>query len=965
VCHGDGPLLVVAGAGTGKTRVIIARICHLLHTHPELSGENILALTFTDKAAGQMRSRLRSALGDRAEGVTLNTFHSFCLGLLTEIDPATRILDTVDHWIFLRRNLPRLQLKQYLRLANPGKFLTDFVNFFSRCQDELVTPADYQAYVADLARQYQAEKDSLDADARADREALLLQQQEIARAYAASEQLLREHKFKTFGGLLLGAVQALRANADLLDLQRQRYRYILVDEFQDTNVAQIELLRLLCGQERNVFAVGDNDQAVYQFRGASHSTFTLFLERIAGVRPSAGSLPQNVALLNENYRSTQRILRAAAQVISMNERPSYLPGKVLVTQNAPGARIRMAEFASPAEEAHWIAEDIERRHAEGLPWKSFAALYRIHTHRTLLIQALEHRGIPFVIRNRSILDNPIVRDLLAHLRLLGDLRDNVAAARVLAIPRWGLEPQDLVRLAERAAKSRGISLWDALVQAQAELPFSAAAKNIPELVDWISRLRRQRYALGVRELYDVLVGEMGLRLLPPGDHSLARDRLGKFIEDWEKKSDSRRLEEFLEYFGYFLEAGGQLNHEEEPAGDAVRLMTVHAAKGLEFTHVYILRLTGGSFPPRERSALFRFPPELMKEELTQGASHIQEERRLFYVAVTRAQESLTLSGVVNNRSKPSPFLEDIEYNPALMRSDIHKITPRVELPSVTISSHPLLQTDLFGPADVDFRAGSQIAAWAELYRPPLALPLQLSDSAVESYAACPQKYLFGHSWGIRGGPQAAMTFGNVMHGTVKDFLAELDKGRRVAFEDVEDIYNRRWSSAGYGDTFQEEEYRRAGREQLRAFFESTLAACPEVLAQERTFEMPLENDIVVTGRIDQINSIAGNDVEVVDYKTGTPRTPEDARKSFQLSVYALAARDVLEKTPARLVFYNLATNEAVAGERSAKQLEKTVEKIQETAADIRAGSFAPSPGFLCKYCDFRLLCPAHEGHDES
>ncbi len=960
VRHGDGPLLVVAGAGTGKTRVIIARICHLLQTRPELSGENILALTFTDKAAGEMRSRLRRAIGERADGVTLTTFHSFCSGLLRDLDPAMRVLDDVDHWIFLRRRLARLQLRQYLRLSNPGKFLTDFTKFFSRCQDELVTHGRYQAWVDELARLFEAEKLSLDADARADREALLLQQQEVSRAYATSEALLREAGFRTYGSLLLGAVEELRNNAALREKLRERYRFLLIDEFQDTNVAQIELLRLLAGPERNVFAVGDNDQAVYQFRGASHSTFTLFLERIAGVTPAPGALPANVVLLNSNYRSTKRILRVSDQVISMNERPAYLPGKALETQNPPGAKIRLAEFDSPAAEAHWVAEDLVRRRAEGVPWSAFALLYRIHAHRAHLMRALEDRDIPYIVRNRSILDNALVRDLLAHLRLLGDLHDDVACARVLGVPCWGLEPADLVRLSERASKSRGVSLWDALLQAQTELPFSEASKRIPELVDWITRLRKLRYSLTVRELFELLVGEMGLRLLPEGEHQMARDRLGKFLEDWEQKNETRRLAEFLEYFDYFLEAGGQINFEEDPAGDAVRLMTVHAAKGLEFPHVYILRLTNGSFPTREREVLFRFPPELMQEEPTETAYHIQEERRLFYVAGTRAQQSLTLCGVVNRRSKPSPFLEDITINPALMRADVQRLAPRVTASPDAAAPPVPLRTALFGRDDLGFRAGSRIAEWALTYRPPLGAPLKLSDSAIESYAACPQKYLFGYQWGLRGGPQAALTFGNVMHGTVKELVDALHKNHRVPFEDVEAIYERRWSSAGYRDAFQEDEYRKAGLEQLRAFHAATTQSPPDVLAQERSFEMPGENDIVVTGRMDQINRLDGDKIEIVDYKTGTPKDETSARKSLQLSIYALAARDVLEKTPARLSFYNLVSNEAVSAGRSTAQLEKASVQIQETAAGIRAREFAPAPGYLCKFCDFRLLCPAHE-----
>ena len=266
ILHGEGPLLVIAGAGTGKTRVITERIRQLLCSNPEVSGENILALTFTKKAAGEMKARVVKATGERGKAVTVATFHSFCETLLKDTDPERMVLDTVDHWILLRRNLARLQLDQYRRLAEPGQFLNDFVEFFSRCQDELVSAGDYQQY----------------ADLLAEREEMVAREQEIARAYRASEELLREKKRVSFGSLITEAVALLEKDATRRESLRQRFHYILVDEFQDTNIAQLRLLELLAGESRNIFAVGDNDQAIYRFRGASFASFQLFLQKFAG-----------------------------------------------------------------------------------------------------------------------------------------------------------------------------------------------------------------------------------------------------------------------------------------------------------------------------------------------------------------------------------------------------------------------------------------------------------------------------------------------------------------------------------------------------------------------------------------------------------------------------------------------------------------------------------------------------------
>jgi DNA helicase-2/ATP-dependent DNA helicase PcrA len=255
-------------------------------------------------------------------------------------------------------------------------------------------------------------------------------------------------------------------------------------------------------------------------------------------------------------------------------------------------------------------------------------------------------------------------------------------------------------------------------------------------------------------------------------------------------------------------------------------------------------------------------------------------------------------------------------------------------------------------------------------------PLQLSVSAVETYLTCPQKHLFSCVWGLRAGPRAAMTFGNVMHATIREFLGSLAKGRPLPpFEEVETIFLREWSSAGFEDSYQEKCYKSDGLEQLRAFHASCAEAPPEIWAQEKGFALELENNIQVTGRMDQLNVIASaaqpadplsarsprpGEVELVDYKTGKPKTEEKARKDLQLGVYALAAREVLGLEPARLVYHNLQTNERVEATRDEKQLAQVRNTIQEVAAEIRARAFPAWAGYHCKSCVYRAACPAKE-----
>ena len=252
-------------------------------------------------------------------------------------------------------------------------------------------------------------------------------------------------------------------------------------------------------------------------------------------------------------------------------------------------------------------------------------------------------------------------------------------------------------------------------------------------------------------------------------------------------------------------------------GDAVQLMTVHAAKGLEFEHVFVLRLTHRGFPMAPRVPVLVFPEALMKEELPRGDFHIQEERRLFYVAITRARERLTLTTVVHKRSRPSVFLEDILSAPHVAKQNVEQaapVAPAAKAARMTAVAEPLLFSD------AEPRIYSLIARWAERYRPPVFEPLQLSASGIETYQKCPQKYLFSKVWGIGSGPAAATTFGNVMHTTIRQFIAALRKGLRLSFEEVVTIFRREWTSAGFEDRHQEELYLSDGIEQLRAFHTS-------------------------------------------------------------------------------------------------------------------------------------------------
>lgn len=960
ITHGEGPLLVIAGAGTGKTRVITERIRHLLETNHALAGENILGLTFTKKAAGEMKTRVVKACGERGKDVVLATFHSFCEALLKEVEPRRQALEEVDHWILLRRNMPRLGLERFRKLAEPGHFLSDFVKFFSRCQDELVSSERYAEYADELARQLEVEKDSLDEDTHKERAETIGREREIARAYRASDELLREKNAVALGGLIPEAVALLEKDAELRARLQDRYKYILVDEFQDTNIGQLRLLELLSAPPRNIVAVGDNDQAIYRFRGASFGSFKLFLERFAGWKAGEDSGAFRISL-TQNYRSTPNILRVATQTISMNEVSADFPVKVLDPAKPEGERIRIAELATPEEEAAWVAKEMDRLHGAGRRWRDFAVLYRKHSLREHLVSELREKKIPFVITRLSILEHPLVRDVIAYLRLIAAPFDDIAVARVLAVPAWRMEAPDLVRLAERAKKQKK-AIYDILQAPQGELAFHGSRAALPVLLNFVSDQRKTLRRRTAGEILSDVTEWLEVHQRAETQDEKYVKRLAEFAKEWEPKSETRGLTEFLEYLDYYEQAGGYLCLEDDSTGDAVQLMTVHGAKGLEFPHVFLLHVNSRAFPSGERRPLFEFPVALMKEELPTGDFHIQEERRLFYVALTRAEERLTITTVTEKKGKVPLFIEDILMDHSVKKRDVLQIAPRVK-PRATDAEKVLQkkeELELFPTEDKPARIFSRIANWAETFHPPACEPLRLSPSAIENYRRCPQQYLFGRLWSLREGPQAALSFGSVMHNTIKRFMEQLKKGVKLPYEEVRGIYETEWTSVGFEDAYQEGEYKKDGLEQLKVFHASVLETPAIIRDQEKTFELPLENDVIITGRIDQINSLGGNEVEIVDYKTGNPRKEADARKDLQLSLYAVAAKEIFELNPVRLVFHYLQNNQILVTTRDKKQLDEAQKAAQEAAAEIRAGQFPAKPGFICRGCAYKAICPRHE-----
>ncbi|MBZ5542783.1 MAG: ATP-dependent helicase [Acidobacteriia bacterium] len=974
--HGEGPLLIIAGPGSGKTCVITERIVRLLRTVPGLQPENILAVTFTDKAAAEMKRRVREALPEAQTAPHISTFHAFCYEVLRKRHFERMLLDEVDVWIFLRRRIDELGLDFYQKLAEPGAFLRELNAFFSRCRDELIEPEDFEHYARRVEQEFAAKGPALASAERKLEEMVVRKLLELARVFRNSRRLIEEAGCSILGSLIAETIRLFDREPEVLESYRRKFRFVLVDEFQDTNFAQVELLRRLAAPPHNITAVGDDDQAIYRFRGAAHGAFEMFAAAFPG---------QTTVFLNRNYRSTKRILRAAESVIAQNVRPQKKPA--LKTSKPEGDRLFLLHSADYQSEAEWIAAEIERLHRkENLPFENIAVLYRAHSHRDLLVAEFRRRGIPFTIRGLSILSTVLLRDLVAYLSVVDSPHDNISLTRVLLAARWRFPEELALEIRRQAARDR-CSLYDVL-RAWEKTPRQAdlARTGWPELHRMLKGLRRQAGSLSVTRLFDWLLESLAPTFLPGSREQSHLDTFRRFLAEWEEKiarlpqligrtaeeaaaPGAKSLRAFMEYLRYFLDAGGKIETPEpESASGVVQMMTVHAAKGLEFPVVFVVSVAPRRFPTTERKPIIEFPDELRKAPAPPENIHTQEERRLFFVAMTRAMERLYISSVTKPGKKPSKFIDDLLSDAAVAVRDVERIeVPPQEIPPAALPAAPQpptrggTQPTLFGEAEASDALYPDIAAWAS--RLPEISPsqkLQLSASAVEEYQDCPLKFKFSHLLKIPTGPQPALTFGNIMHQCVRRYF-DLRRGGAARFEDLEEFYLRAWKDAGFEDEYQEQAYKKAGLEQLREFVRKHEGSATLPLDTEAHFALDL-GDLVLEGRIDQINPFGAGDhaVELVDYKTGRPRSQKDADSSLQLSVYALAARDGMKMKPDRLAFYNLSENEPVYTTRTPQDLSKAVREIRDVAGQIRQMIFHATPGFACKWCDYRPICPAHE-----
>jgi len=963
VTHGAGPLLVLAGAGTGKTRVLTRRIAWLIASRTA-APSSILGLTFTDKAAQEMEERVDQLVPFGYADTTLLTFHAFGHKLLTEfgmllgLAGEPRVLPQAEAVVFLREHLYALPLDRLRPVGDPTRHLQELVRHFGRLADEDISPAAYAAHAAQEANAAAAAGDA----ARAETAALLLELADCQRIYL---DLLAKNNLTDFAGLLSLSLRLVREHPALAAELRRRHEWILVDEFQDTNFAQFALVQAICDASPNLTAVGDDDQSIYRFRGASISNILEFRQRYPAC---------TTHVLTDNYRSTQPILDAAYGLIQHNN-PDRLEiqaqvHKRLTARGAvpDGPPVEACGFDTPSTEADFVAGQIQRAVAGGRRrYGDFAVLVRRHAAADPIARALNLAGVPCRVGGGGgLYERPEVEACLDALAAIAEPTNDralfyLAASEAYALPALALS--SLARLAARrhvrlerlAREALAAAPGSALDPADLGLDAPGAREELARLLGDLDALRpfAARHSTG-ETLYRFLAqcgylekltqaGADGDALADEKVQNLAR--LFEVVKGFARLAPRDRAVEFVRHVALLREAGDDPRAAEpDHDADAVHVGTVHRAKGLEFPVVFLVGLEAGHFPGSSRRDPLPFPDALLPQAPPAGDFHRREERRLFYVGMTRAMEELTLTWAVDHagarRWKVSPFvleaLDRIAVDAPVGKADaaaqVHRHLKRAEAKATPLAPIPAAQ------------------------------PLELSNAAIDDWLTCPLKYKYAHVLSVPFPVHHSAGYGVALHAAIQDYYVHRREGWPVDADRMVQAFDAAWTGEGFITREHEQERQAQGHRAVRAWFEREQAAPSSPALVEAAFRVPFGGN-VLRGRFDRVDVRKGEGPVIVDFKSAAvddqATADKRAEESLQLGVYALAYELAHGKRAAfaelHFIASGLVGRVAVTDER----LAHTKERIGLAAAGIRARNYQPTPGYrACGYCPYNAVCPS-------
>jgi DNA helicase-2/ATP-dependent DNA helicase PcrA len=920
VTHDKGPLLVVAGAGTGKTQVITRRIAHLIQTGKARPTE-VLALTFTEKAAREMEDRLFDLIGWESFQVPVMTFHAFGAEMLgryaSHIGRSVRggLLNDVQKALLLRRHISELSLEYYGPQSDLLEFLEGIVAYIGELQNAGITPGDYQAYVDQLAQQ----EDVNPWD--------LAEQKDLASLYHLYDRIKQESGTLDYNDQLELPLRILKERPNIAERLAAEYRYVLVDEYQDTNYTQDALLRTFIPPHGNLFAVGDDDQAIYGFRGADIGNILQFADHFKVEKP---------AVLIRNYRSGQAILDAAYRLIQHND-PERLESKLAINKRLLAlhneSTAEFVPYRTAADEVDGVLSAIADSIQKGTPARNIAVLSATHAPLRAMAKAMRTRGIPFALSTTiNIFEQPELMGLWHLLQWVNWQADDAAIGHILLGPYIGWNAASF-RILQATAGEQLVGLERALDTTQLEIAESVRGR--------IDQWRRWASELPVSQLVFKIIFETDVadrwRAQAASSGRMIRvfedlQRLLDQMQDFESVNDDVRLAAYLDTFPKppTLEA-------VEPVGDeaGVQLLTVHASKGLEFDTVYLAACSQRTWSGT-RTALRAVPESLKAKEGVEELPPEHEFRRLMYVAVTRARQKLFVSAPTQTQAGTR-----------------QAITPFIgELFGETATKH--LPTALAGAGLTNALTKIQRFYPMKDHAPSGALPfeqpdgwLDLSVTQLGAYDYCPFEFYLQFVLQIKQpvGPQ--MAFGSILHKLFEAYYKGLMSGHLRPAEELHGMLDEVWQDRGYESHEQASSDKALAHLTLDRFLKREASLHRDVIGSE----VPIKFDATdaqmrLRGKIDVLFN-TGEGVELRDFKTGRTKTDNEklevaAKNNFQLRTYALAYQELTGAAPASVVLDYVVTGAEGAAGLSSTILKNHRDKLRNLAGRIRERDFAPA-----------------------
>jgi DNA helicase-2/ATP-dependent DNA helicase PcrA len=976
VTHGEGPLLVVAGAGTGKTRVITHRIAYLIAEKMAKPGE-ILALTFTEKAAAEMEERVDRLVPYGYVDTWISTFHAFGDHVLREyglelgIPSDFKVLSRPEQAVFFQENLFRFPLDEFRPLSDPTRYIHAILTLISRAKDEDVTPEEYLNFAQESLSNASTDEERRDAQ----------REMEIARTYQTYEELKTKAGFVDFGDQVVLLLRLLRTHPHIRGKLQEEFRYILIDEFQDTNYSQFQWVNQLGSRNKNIVVVGDDDQSIYKFRGAAISNILGFKETYPDARE---------IVLTQNYRSTRSILDSAYSLITMNN-PDRLEAKhgfdkrLTPHLERDGSPPRHSHYETPSSEADGVVNEIDKRYKTGkYRYRDFAILVRANNDAKPFIQTLNLRRIPWNFSgNQGLYQREEIRILLSFLRALTDLFDIPSLFYLAASELYRVDPYDLtlaLNLAEKKNKtlheffSEIRSGEDPEVQIRISEEGKAKITRLLEDLEKYREIARERTTGEV--LYQFLMGSGFLGQLtntPSREKEERIKNIGKFFEIVTKTSTILpydRAHLFTKHLNHLIEGGESPPvAEADPEEDGVQLLTFHKAKGLEFPNVFLVGLVDNRFPARHRREQIELSDALVREKevLPSGDFHIQEERRLFYVGMTRAMDEVIFTSARdyggNRPRKVSRFvLEALDLpkvEPPLLKGSPIEAIKRYDTPPSKEKEEETLREEGAPYSNHESRIANH--------------EIRLTPYQVDDYTTCPLKYKYIHILRIPLAQHHAVVYGKAIHEAIREYNRRKVAKAPVTPEDLIQIFKNSWRSEGFLSREHEDERFRRGCETLTRFFEreeESTTGGPTFV--EKSFHFRIKNpkskirDVKISGRWDRVDVHNGN-VVIIDYKSSDVRQQDKATKkardNLQLSIYALGysttqSQKPNSQAPIHVELYFLESGLIGEVEKKERDFERTEKIITEVAEGIGRRDFTARPNFqACSYCPFNQICP--------